>query len=131
MTPDLLDVPGLTDVQHSLIQTKLKTAEESNRAEFERTQARWASRFSALYGSLEMVCNGVKEDVVQWLDCAKTLDLDDQHSIRTRPHIVKPSSQMVAASLARVTARAQGLHRGAPSSEPLVKLEPHMIKRKG
>merc|ERR1712112_720614 len=106
---------GLTEEQHSQIMARLKAASVVNRVEMERCQARWASRFSVLYGTLEQTVNGVKEDIAQWLDMAKALDLDDQHRIRTRPHFVKPSSTLVAAALAKASARATGLQRGVPS----------------
>ena len=122
VSPDLSDL-SLTEEQRSLIQTRLKTAAEAKRVEVERTQARWAARYSALYGTLESVCIGVKEDVTHLFDCARTQDLDEKHQIQTRPHFIKSSSQIVAASLARATARANGLQRGAALPEPLVKLE--------
>ena len=90
----------------------------ANRIELERCQAQWAARFSNLHGILEQTVNGVKEDLTQWLDTARALDLDDQHRIRTRPHFVKLSSTLVAAALAKASARATITQRGAPS-EPL------------
>ena len=76
----------------------------ANRIELERCQARWAARFSNLHGILEQTVNGVKEDLAQWLDTTKALDLDDQQRIQTRPHFVKLSSTLVVATLAKVSA---------------------------
>ena len=76
----------------------------------EQCQARWVSQFSTLHGILEQTVNGVKEDLAQWLDMEKALDLDEQRLIRSRPHFVKPST-LAAAALAKALAQ----HRGAPS----------------
>ena len=64
----------------------------------------------------------MKEDFTQWLDMARTLDLDDQQCIWTRPHFVWLTSTLVAVALTKAMARANSLQRGAPS-KPLVKSE--------
>ena len=117
---------GLTEVQICMIQAHIKAASVANKIAMEQCQARWASRFSSLHGILEQTVNGVKEDLAQWLDTAKALDLDEQRLIRTRPHFVKPLSTLVAAALAKASARATVPQRGAPS-EPLGK----KVKRDG
>ena len=82
-----------------------------------------------MHGILEQTVNGVKEDLAQWLDTGKVLDLDDQHRVQTRPHFVKPSSTLVVAALAKASARAIVPQRGAPS-QTLEKTETK-VKREG
>ena len=57
----------------------------------------------------------MKEDLAQWLDTDKALDLDEQRLIRTRPIFVKLSSTLVAAALAKASAKATVLQRVVPS----------------
>ena len=86
--PDL----GLSGDQTRMLQAHFKAASIANRFAMEQYQARWVTRFSTLHGILEQTANGVKEDLAQWLDLEKTLDLDEQRLIRHRPHFVKPST---------------------------------------
>ena len=60
-----------------------------------------------MHGILEQTVNGVKEDLAQWLDMEKALDLDEQRLIRSRPHFVKPST-LAATALAKAPAQLRG-----------------------
>ena len=109
------DVPGLTKEQLAKINNRLEAAEELNKTEFRKSLVQHNQHFPLLYGIHETVCNRVKEDITLWLDCAKTLDLQDQHLLRTRVHFMKPTGQLAAAALqAKAKVRAQVLQRGAP-----------------
>ena len=125
------DVPGLTKEQLAKINNRLEAAEELNKTEFRKSLAQHNQHFSLLYGIHETVCNRVKEDITLWLDCAKTLDLQDQHLLRTRVHFMKPTGQLAAAALqAKAKVRAQVLQRGAPQLNPLAVSVTSQAKKK-
>ena len=73
----------------------------------EQYQAHWVTQFSTLHGILEQTVNGVKEDLAQWLDTEKALDLDEQCLIRHRTQFVKPST-LAATAWAKALAQLRG-----------------------